>query len=70
MKSLRSQSPSALTAFFGQAPLLYASGPGADIQRPLAVVVMGGLVTSTLLTLLVLPSLYSLTRRRAEVEVQ
>jgi cobalt-zinc-cadmium resistance protein CzcA len=56
----------ALTAFIGQAPLLYASGSGADIQRPLAVVVMGGLVTSTLLTLLVLPSLYSLTRGRAD----
>jgi heavy metal efflux system protein len=48
----------ALTAFIGQAPLLYAKGSGADIQRPLAVVVMGGLVTSTLLTLLVLPTLY------------
>ncbi len=48
----------ALTAFIGQAPMLYATGSGADIQRPLAVVVMGGLVTSTLLTLLVLPALY------------
>ncbi len=48
----------ALTAFIGQLPLLYASGSGADVQRPLAVVVMGGLVTSTLLTLVVLPSLY------------
>jgi cobalt-zinc-cadmium resistance protein CzcA len=38
--------------------MLYATGSGADIQRPLAVVVMGGLVTSTLLTLLVLPTLY------------
>jgi len=48
----------ALTAFIGQSPMLYATGSGADIQRPLAVVVMGGLVTSTLLTLLVLPTLY------------
>jgi len=40
-------------------PLLFASGPGSEIQRPLAVVVVGGLVTSTLLTLLVLPALYS-----------
>ncbi|MFA6111916.1 MAG: CusA/CzcA family heavy metal efflux RND transporter, partial [Candidatus Latescibacterota bacterium] len=48
----------ALTAFIGQLPLLYASGSGADVQRPLAVVVMGGLVTSSLLTLVVLPSLY------------
>jgi len=40
-------------------PLLFAHGPGSEIQRPLAVVVVGGLVTSTLMTLLVLPSLYS-----------
>jgi len=38
--------------------MLYAQGSGADIQKPLAVVVMGGLVTSTALTLLVLPALY------------
>jgi cobalt-zinc-cadmium resistance protein CzcA len=56
----------ALTAFMGQLPLLYATGSGADVQRPLAVVVMGGLVTSTLLTLIVLPTVYALTSRRAE----
>jgi heavy metal efflux system protein len=49
----------ALTSFIGHLPMLYATGSGADIQRPLAVVVMGGLVTSTLLTLLVLPTLYA-----------
>jgi cobalt-zinc-cadmium resistance protein CzcA len=38
---------------------LFATGPGSEIQRPLAVVVIGGLVTSTLLTLLVLPTLYA-----------
>jgi cobalt-zinc-cadmium resistance protein CzcA len=38
--------------------MLYAQGSGADIQKPLAVVVMGGLVTSTALTLLVLPAIY------------
>lgn len=43
----------------GMLPLLFASGPGAEIQRPLAIVVSGGLVTSTLLTLLVLPLLFS-----------
>ncbi|MBI5836787.1 MAG: efflux RND transporter permease subunit [Candidatus Eisenbacteria bacterium] len=48
----------ALTAFIGKAPWLFATGSGADIQRPLAVVAMGGLVTSTLLTLVVLPVLY------------
>ena len=50
----------ALTSFIGHLPMLYATGLGADIQKPLAVVVMGGLVTSTLLTLLVLPTLYAL----------
>jgi len=49
----------ALTSFIGHLPMLYATGSGADIQRPLAVVVMGGLVTSSLLTLIVLPVLYS-----------
>jgi heavy metal efflux system protein len=47
-------------------PLLFAQGPGSEIQRPLAVVVVGGLISSTLLTLLVLPVLYSwLGRKRA-----
>ncbi|MBN8216827.1 MAG: efflux RND transporter permease subunit [Spirochaetes bacterium] len=54
----------ALTSFIGHLPMLYATGSGADIQKPLAVVVMGGLVTSTLLTLLVLPALYVLLYRR------
>ncbi len=40
-------------------PLLFATGPGSEIQRPLAIVVIGGLVTSTLLTLVLLPILYS-----------
>jgi cobalt-zinc-cadmium resistance protein CzcA len=55
----------ALTSFIGHLPMLYARGSGADIQRPLAVVVMGGLVTSTLLTLLVLPTIYGLFAGRA-----
>ena len=55
----------ALTSFIGHLPMLYAQGSGADIQKPLAVVVMGGLVTSTLLTLLVLPVIYlTLANRR------
>ncbi len=52
----------ALTSFIGHLPMLYARGSGADIQRPLAVVVMGGLVTSTALTLLVLPVIYLASR--------
>ncbi|QDC44848.1 efflux RND transporter permease subunit [Methylophilus medardicus] len=43
---------------FGLIPLLFASGPGAEIQRPLAIVVIGGLITATCLTLFVLPILY------------
>lgn len=43
---------------FGLIPLLLANGPGAEIQRPLAIVVIGGLVSSTALTLLLLPVLY------------
>ncbi len=43
---------------FGLVPQLFSSGPGSEIQKPLAVVVIGGLVTSTLLTLVILPILY------------
>ena len=42
----------------GLVPLLFASGPGSEIQKPLAIVVVGGLLTSTLLTLILLPILY------------
>ena len=48
----------ALTTMFGLVPLLLSTGVGSEIQRPLATVVVGGLVTSTLLTLLVLPAIY------------
>lgn len=48
----------ALVASLGLVPLLFATGTGSEIQRPLAVVVIGGLFTSTLLTLFVLPTLY------------
>jgi len=48
----------AITTGLGLIPLLLATGTGSEVQRPLATVVVGGLVTSTLLTLLVLPALY------------
>ena len=48
----------AATTVLGLLPMVWAVGPGAEIQRPLAVVVIGGLATATLLTLFVLPSLY------------
>jgi len=48
----------ASVAVFGLVPMLFASGPGSEVQKPLAIVVVGGLATSTLITLLVLPVLY------------
>ncbi len=39
-------------------PFLFSTGPGSEVQRPLAVVVIGGLITSTLLTLVMVPTLY------------
>ena len=40
-------------------PFLFATGPGSEVQRPLAIVVINGLISSTLLTLVVLPAIYS-----------
>src|SRR5581483_5365199 len=57
-RRLRPVLMTASIAAFGLVPLLFATGPGSEIQKPLAVVVIGGLVTSTLLTLILLPILY------------
>ena len=57
-RRLRPVLMTASIAAFGLVPLLFASGPGSEIQRPLAIVVIGGLITSTALTLLILPILY------------
>ena len=48
----------AITTALGLIPLLFSTGTGSEVQRPLATVVIGGLITSTALTLLVLPALY------------
>ncbi|HSH86730.1 MAG TPA: efflux RND transporter permease subunit [Methylophilus sp.] len=48
----------ATVAMLGLVPFLFANGPGSEVQRPLAIVVIGGLITSTLLTLIVVPTLY------------
>ena len=48
----------ATVALLGLVPFLFASGPGSEVQKPLAIVVIGGLISSTLLTLVVLPALY------------
>ncbi len=50
----------ATVAMLGLVPFLFATGPGSEVQKPLAIVVIGGLITSTLLTLVVLPTLYRL----------
>ncbi len=57
-RRLRPVLMTASIAAFGLVPLLFASGPGSEIQRPLAIVVIGGLITSTVLTLILLPILY------------
>ena len=57
-RRLRPVLMTAAIAAFGLVPLLFATGPGSEIQRPLAIVVIGGLVTSTALTLLILPMLF------------
>jgi cobalt-zinc-cadmium resistance protein CzcA len=60
----------ALVASLGFVPMALSTGVGAEVQRPLATVVIGGLVTSTLLTLLVLPTIYGwFEGRREEVEL-
>jgi cobalt-zinc-cadmium resistance protein CzcA len=64
--------PVLMTAFvaaLGLTPLLFANGPGSEIQRPLATVVIGGLMSSTALTLLVLPVVYRWIEQRVEQRV-
>jgi cobalt-zinc-cadmium resistance protein CzcA len=56
----------ALVASIGFAPMALSHGAGAEVQRPLATVVIGGIVTSTLLTLIVLPTLYEMMERWVE----
>ena len=56
----------ALVASLGFIPMAIATGTGAEVQRPLATVVIGGILSSTLLTLLVLPILYRLAHKPDE----
>lgn len=58
MRRLRPVMMTASIAAFGLVPLLFADGPGSEIQKPLAIVVIGGLITSTALTLILLPILF------------
>jgi len=54
----------ATVAMLGLIPFLFATGPGSEVQRPLAIVVIGGLITCTLLTLVVVPVLYRFFEER------
>ena len=63
MTRLRPVLMTALVASLGFVPMAIATGAGAEVQRPLATVVIGGIISSTILTLLVLPALYVLFRR-------
>ncbi len=57
-KRMRPILMTAFVAISGELPMLFSTGPGAEIRKPLAVVIVGGLITSTILTLIVLPILY------------
>ena len=65
MTRLRPVAMTALVASLGFVPMALATGPGAEVQKPLATVVIGGLISATLLTLLVLPALYMRFNRAA-----
>ncbi len=64
---LRPVLTTALVASLGFVPMAFNVGAGAEVQRPLATVVIGGIISSTVLTLLVLPALYRMVHRRSEV---
>ena len=73
LRRLRPVLMTASIAAFGLVPLLFASGPGSEIQKPLAIVVIGGLVTSTALTLVLLPILFrrfGVAARSSQVETR
>ena len=69
-RRLRPVLMTALIASLGLMPLLFATGPGSELQRPLAVVVIGGLFTSTLLTLILLPTLYAWLEEKSELKTK
>lgn len=71
VRRLRPVMMTASIAAFGLVPLLFANGPGSEIQKPLAIVVIGGLITSTALTLILLPILFrrfGVTSVQSEIE--
>ncbi|MFG1492949.1 efflux RND transporter permease subunit [Halobacteriovorax sp. ZH4_bin.1] len=68
MVRLRPVLMTALTDIFGFLPMIFSTGLGAEVQRPLATVVVGGIISATLLTLVVLPSLYRLFIEQMKTE--
>ena len=67
---LRAVLMTAVTTLLGLLPLLFSGGTGSEVQRPLATVVVGGVVTSTILTLLVIPALYKWFAIQPEQDVE
>ena len=68
---LRPKLMTALVASLGFVPMALATGPGAEVQRPLATVVIGGIISSTFLTLVLLPALYEwMEKKRSKLEAQ
>jgi predicted RND superfamily exporter protein len=68
MTRLRPVMMTALVASLGFVPMALATGTGAEVQRPLATVVIGGIVSSTLLTLIVLPAIYRMWHRGGPIK--
>ena len=68
MVRLRPVLMTALVASLGFIPMALNTGTGAEVQRPLATVVIGGIISSTILTLLVLPVLYEWVHRREQIK--
>ena len=64
---LRTVLMTALLAILGLLPMALSHGIGSETQRPLAIVIIGGLVSATLLTLILLPTLYLVVERKKEV---
>jgi len=70
LEKMRTMIMAPLVAALGFVPMAFSTSSGAEVQRPLATVVIGGVITSTLLTLFVLPALYRwFEEKREEVEI-
>lgn len=66
LRRIRPVMMTAIIAALGLVPFLFATGPGSELQKPLAIVVVNGLISSTFLTLILLPMLYTLAKRSEE----